>query len=133
MVWGVRSFSFHYFFKLTVLSKWFVASIFILFVGMSMGELASAAPTSGGVRLVLVYCAYSFADRLAAILLDTFALVCSVSQHPCLDRWLYVGHTPGHLNTTLIILRQTQIPSVLLPPLRPSTGAVLYRLWQPLG
>ncbi|THG93276.1 hypothetical protein EW026_g7921 [Hermanssonia centrifuga] len=28
---------------------WLVASIFILFVGMSMGELASAAPTSGGL------------------------------------------------------------------------------------
>ncbi|KAI0341281.1 APC amino acid permease [Trametopsis cervina] len=28
---------------------WGVASIFILFVGMSMGELASAAPTSGGL------------------------------------------------------------------------------------
>ncbi|KAJ2927639.1 hypothetical protein H1R20_g9449, partial [Candolleomyces eurysporus] len=28
---------------------WFVASIFILFVGMSMAELASAAPTSGGL------------------------------------------------------------------------------------
>jgi amino acid transporter len=30
---------------------WAVASILILFVGMSMAELASAAPTSGGVRL----------------------------------------------------------------------------------
>ncbi|KII84137.1 hypothetical protein PLICRDRAFT_179813 [Plicaturopsis crispa FD-325 SS-3] len=28
---------------------WAVASLFILFVGMSMGELASAAPTSGGL------------------------------------------------------------------------------------
>lgn len=32
--------------------QWAVASIFILFVGMSMAELASAAPTSGGVRLM---------------------------------------------------------------------------------
>lgn len=30
--------------------KWAVASFFILCVGMSMAELASAAPTSGGVR-----------------------------------------------------------------------------------
>ncbi|KAL7278617.1 hypothetical protein ACG7TL_007618 [Trametes sanguinea] len=29
--------------------EWLVASIFILFVGMSMAELASAAPTSGGL------------------------------------------------------------------------------------
>lgn len=29
---------------------WLVASFFILLVGMSMAELASAAPTSGGVR-----------------------------------------------------------------------------------
>ena len=28
---------------------WLVASVFILLVGMSMAELASAAPTSGGV------------------------------------------------------------------------------------
>lgn len=28
---------------------WAVASIFILFVGLGMAELASAAPTSGGV------------------------------------------------------------------------------------
>lgn len=56
MVWGVRSFSFYYSFELTSFLKWFVASIFILFVGMSMGELASAAPTSGGVRHVPVPC-----------------------------------------------------------------------------
>jgi amino acid transporter len=31
------------------LLKWAVASFFILIVGMSMAELASAAPTSGGV------------------------------------------------------------------------------------
>lgn len=99
MVWGVRLFSFHYSSMLTALLKWFVASIFILFVGMSMGELASAAPTSGGVRLIPVCYQYSFADHLPAILLDTFALFRSVSQHPCLDRWLYVGHTPNHFNT----------------------------------
>ncbi len=29
--------------------QWAVASVFILFVGMSMAELASAAPTSGGL------------------------------------------------------------------------------------
>lgn len=29
--------------------QWAVASLFVLFVGMSMAELASAAPTSGGV------------------------------------------------------------------------------------
>ena len=28
---------------------WVVASLFILCIGMSMAELASAAPTSGGV------------------------------------------------------------------------------------
>jgi len=30
--------------------QWLVASIFVLTIGMSMAELASAAPTSGGVR-----------------------------------------------------------------------------------
>ena len=33
------------------LYKWAVASLFILCVGVSMAELASAAPTSGGVRM----------------------------------------------------------------------------------
>ena len=36
-----------------IILKWVVASIFILCVGMSMAELASAAPTSGGVRATL--------------------------------------------------------------------------------
>ena len=29
--------------------KWAVATVFILIIGMALGELASAAPTSGGV------------------------------------------------------------------------------------
>ncbi len=33
---------------------WLVASVFILFVGMSMAELGSAAPTSGGVSTYLL-------------------------------------------------------------------------------
>lgn len=37
---------------------WLVASIFILFVGMAMGELASAAPTSGG----LYFWTYTFSS-----------------------------------------------------------------------
>jgi amino acid transporter len=35
--------------------QWLVASIFILTVGLSMAELASAAPTSGGVSLVYLH------------------------------------------------------------------------------
>ncbi|KAJ3561123.1 hypothetical protein NP233_g10390 [Leucocoprinus birnbaumii] len=38
---------------------WLVASVFILFVGMSMAELASAAPTSGG----LYFWTYSMASK----------------------------------------------------------------------
>jgi hypothetical protein len=33
-----------------VVSQWAVASVFILTIALSMAELASAAPTSGGVR-----------------------------------------------------------------------------------
>lgn len=40
-----------------------------------------------------------------------------------------MSDTPNHFNTTLIIPRQTQILSVRLLPLRPSTGAAPYRLW----
>ena len=50
MVWGV-SISFKVLLPIAnALHKWAVASLFILCVGMSMAELASAAPTSGGVR-----------------------------------------------------------------------------------
>lgn len=51
MVWGVSS-SIPFVFLLLIFNtfrKWLVASLFILCVGMSMAELASAAPTSGGV------------------------------------------------------------------------------------
>lgn len=39
---------------------WAVGSVFILFVGMSMAELGSAAPTSGGVRLRFTDNAHSY-------------------------------------------------------------------------
>ena len=51
MVWGVSL----YYSRWPGLSlkglQWAVASFFILFIGMSMAELASAAPTSGGVSV----------------------------------------------------------------------------------
>ena len=51
MVWGVSTdFNSQAFILKLIYHQWLVASIFILFVGMSMAELASAAPTSGGVR-----------------------------------------------------------------------------------
>jgi amino acid transporter len=35
--------------------QWLVGSIFILFIGMAMADLASAAPTSGGVCFLEVF------------------------------------------------------------------------------
>jgi hypothetical protein len=55
MVWGVRITQF-LFGILPEYPQWLVASIFILTVGLSMAELASAAPTSGGVSFVYLVC-----------------------------------------------------------------------------
>jgi amino acid transporter len=54
MVWGVSCVLSQYQLELFLrVIQWAVASIFILVVGLSMAELASAAPTSGGVCHVL--------------------------------------------------------------------------------
>lgn len=62
---------------------------------MSMGELASAAPTSGGVRDDGIagqrakpkHC---FAATHTALFLDSLLFFSQVAQSPCLDRRLYV-------------------------------------------
>ena len=67
--------------------KWAVASLFILFVGMSMGELGSAAPTSGGVRLYPLQTAWPVLNRShLAVFLDALLILSSVSKFPRLDR-----------------------------------------------
>jgi amino acid transporter len=50
--------------------KWAVASIFVLCIGMSMGELASAAPTSGGVRAYHLITRGSTKLSLTVVFLD---------------------------------------------------------------
>jgi hypothetical protein len=59
MVWGVRACFWVEYSPMKLpradrapLLQWLVASIFIFCVGLSLAELASAAPTSGGVRLI---------------------------------------------------------------------------------
>lgn len=49
MVWGVSLYRSHWSGLLLEGLQWAVASLFIVVVGMAMAELASAAPTSGGV------------------------------------------------------------------------------------
>jgi hypothetical protein len=49
MVWGVSRYRFHWPYLVLKGLQWAVASLFIVVVGMAMAELASAAPTSGGV------------------------------------------------------------------------------------
>jgi len=50
MVWGVslpiRAILLY---KPLIIFQWVVASFFIVFIGLALSELASAAPTSGGV------------------------------------------------------------------------------------
>ena len=67
--------------------KWAVASLFILFVGMSMGELGSAAPTSGGVSLYPLQTAWPVLNRSnSAVFLDALLILSPVSKFPRLDR-----------------------------------------------
>jgi amino acid transporter len=35
---------------MTCVEQWLTASVFVMSIGLAMAELASAAPTSGGVR-----------------------------------------------------------------------------------
>lgn len=69
---------------------WFVASLGALSVGISMAELASAAPTSGAVK------SFSPANKAAsfktfssiALLLDIFLILPSLSMSIGVVRWL---------------------------------------------
>ena len=67
--------------------KWAFGSCFIMCIGMALGELASSAPTSGGVR-VLAFRRWSQIGMmcLVAVLPDIHAVVASESQHFVLDR-----------------------------------------------
>jgi hypothetical protein len=60
--------------ELTV-SQWVVGSIFILFIGMSLGELASAAPTSGGVSITCMDASLLSNLRVVALLLDPLTVL----------------------------------------------------------
>jgi amino acid transporter len=66
---------------------WAVASIGVLLVGMSMAELASAAPTSGGVpSFSAAHGATMLSDlSFSALLLDTFLIF------PALPKSISVG------------------------------------------
>lgn len=69
--------------------QWLVASIFVLCVGMSMAELASAAPTSGGVSHSLcIPNPTTPIMRDIALLLDSFPLFPSLQKPSLLDRRL---------------------------------------------
>jgi hypothetical protein len=83
MIWGVsRTYQLCYETQNDEL-QWVTGSVALMFIGMSLGELASAAPTSGGVRItcssptnVLIV--------FSAILLDTFVGVSTMSKPACL-------------------------------------------------
>jgi amino acid transporter len=69
---------------------WAVASIGVFFVGLSMAELASAAPTSGGVMSFLC-CPESVSLKgfsFAALFLDTFLIFPILPKSIGLGRWL---------------------------------------------
>ena len=69
---------------------WAVASLGVLSVGISMAELASAAPTSGGVASFLAAHDTTLLRGLsfAALLLDPFLIFPTLQKSIGVDRWL---------------------------------------------
>jgi amino acid transporter len=68
---------------------WVVASVGVLLVGISMAELASAAPTSGGVITFSVHATVLLNDLSSvALLLDTFLSFPSHQKPIGMDRRL---------------------------------------------
>ena len=67
-----------------------MASVFVLFVGTAMAELASAAPTSGGVRMILNSSIYpNLNPKLTALFLDLFLGFSAMEKSFVLARWMY--------------------------------------------
>ena len=63
--------------------QWVVASLFVLCIGMSIAELASAAPTAGGVSGAHKPCAYF--DSLQGLLLDPHLCFTPLAKPTFLD------------------------------------------------
>jgi hypothetical protein len=70
---------------------WFLASMFIFFVGLAMADLGSAMPTSGGLYWFVqpyqqswIYVLTRQVDTLLLIAIDTQRLLvpCRLQQHP---------------------------------------------------
>jgi len=68
---------------LSIILQWVVASLFVLCIGMSIAELASAAPTAGGVSGVHNLCIYF--DSLQGLLLDPHLCFTSLAKPTFLD------------------------------------------------
>ena len=64
--------------------------MFILLVGMSMAELASAAPTSGGVSALGSRVCEIFPNVALVVLLDPLSVFPTLAKSPGMDRWLCV-------------------------------------------
>jgi len=65
-----------------------VASVFVLFIGTAMAELASAAPTSGGVCIILDS-SVCLTPKLTALFLDLYIGFSTVEKPFVLARWVY--------------------------------------------
>ena len=65
---------------------------------MSMAELGSAAPTSGGVSHIATFCSNETKRAMhgIALLLDPFPVISSLPKPSLLDRWLYVQSVNVH-------------------------------------
>jgi len=72
--------------------QWAIVGPFIMCIGLAMAELASAAPTSGGVCTLRCHCFALAHYESLAVLLDLFTCFSTVPEFPVVDSWLYVLH-----------------------------------------
>lgn len=56
-----------------------------------MAELASAAPTSGGVSALGSHVCEVFPNDAPVVLLDPLSVFPALAKSPGMDRWLYVN------------------------------------------
>jgi hypothetical protein len=57
---------------MTCVKQWLTASVFLMSIAFAMAELASAAPTSGGVRGLLFTWQWQPFLKFSALLLDLY-------------------------------------------------------------
>ena len=68
-------------------NQWLTASAFLMSIALAMAELASSAPTSGGVR-ASIHVLWQPFQSLSALFLDLFACYPALENSTLLVSWM---------------------------------------------